>query len=222
MQTYAHNYLREEIQVEQLVRNLDPFRKFLQVAAQMSGKIINYSKIATEVGASDRSVQTYFQILEETLIGSLLEPYHTSIRKRQRQAPKFYFFDTGVMRALDRTITVPLVSSTYAFGVAFEHFIVNELRKLSSYRRNDFAFSYLRTKDDAEIDLIVERPGAPTALVEIKSTQRITDNDVRTLQTLAADFKNANAYCLSLDPHRKRIGTVECLPWRDGLNTILG
>ena len=35
LRTYAQVYLKEEILVEQLVRNLDPFRLFLPIAAQM-------------------------------------------------------------------------------------------------------------------------------------------------------------------------------------------
>jgi len=116
------------------VRRLDPFRRFLVVAAQMSGQIVNFSKIAREVGASTPPIQSYFEILEDTLIGFLLEPFHESVRKRQRGNPKFYLFDTGVQRALNHTLTVELRPQTHAFGLAFEHFVINEINR-ARYRR---------------------------------------------------------------------------------------
>jgi len=217
LRSYAHTYLQEEITQEQIVRRLDPFRRFLVVAAQMSGQIINFSKIAREIGSSSVTVQSYFQILEDTLIGMLVEPFHESVRQRQRGNPKFYFFDTGVQRALNNTLQVALVPQTYAFGVAFEHFIVNEIQRLQSYGKKDFRISYLRTKDGVEIDLIVERPGMKRALIEIKSTERITDEDIRSLILLGKDVANSEAFCLSRDPMARRIDAVTCLPWQEGL-----
>lgn len=220
LRTYAHTYLKEEITAEQVVRRLDPFRRFLVVAAQMSGQIINYSKIAREVGASTPTVQTYFQILDDTLVGFLLEPFHESIRKRQLGNPKFYFFDSGVQRALNNTLTVELKPQTYAFGAAFEHFVINEINRLQSYAKKDYRFSYLRTKDGVEIDLIIERPGLKRALVEIKSTARVAEDDVRALQQLGNDVPNSEAFCLSLDPTPKKIGAVACFPWLAGLEEL--
>jgi predicted AAA+ superfamily ATPase len=222
LQTYAHTYIKEEIQAEQVVRKLEPFRRFLSVIAQSNGTIVSYANIARDVGTSDVTVHTYFQILEDTLLGFLLEPYHQSIRKRQRENPKFFLFDTGVQRALSRTLDIPLTPQTYAFGKAFEHLVVCEIIRLASYRRNDFTFSYLRTKDDAEIDLIIERPGMPTAIIEIKSTDKVDDDDVASLRRFLPDFPGAKALCLSLDQNPKVLHGIECVYWTQGIREILG
>jgi len=220
LRTYTYTYLQEEITQEQVLRRLDPFRRFLPVAAQMSGQIINFSKIAAEVGTTVVTVQSYFRILEDTLIGFLLDPFHESIRKRQRENPKFYFFDTGVQRALENTLQVELRPRTYAFGNAFEHFVINEIMRLASYQKKDYRFSYLRTKDGVEIDLIVERPGLKRALVEIKSTQRVAEDDVRALKQLAPDISRSESFCLSLDPTPKKISGISCYPWLQGLGEL--
>ena len=89
LRAYALTYVQEEIRAEQIVRRLDPFRQFLEVAAQSSSRIVNYSKIADDVGVDTKTVQSYFSILEDTLLGSLLPSYHGSVRKRQRANPKF-------------------------------------------------------------------------------------------------------------------------------------
>lgn len=133
LESYALTYLKEEIQAEQVIRRIDPFRQFLQVAAQMNGKIINYRKIARDVGVDSTTVQNYFSILEDTLIGFYLPSYSKSIRKRQREAPKFYLFDPGIVRALSKNLDVKLKPGNYAYGDAFEHFVILEIFKLISY-----------------------------------------------------------------------------------------
>jgi predicted AAA+ superfamily ATPase len=217
LRAYSNTYLKEEIQAEQIVRKIPPFRAFLEVAAQSAGKIVNYSNIARDIDSDPVSVQSYFEILEDTLLGFQLKPFHESIRKRQRKNPKFFFFDLGVQRALSRMLTTQLVPKTSAFGNAFEQFLITEIHRLSSYRANDWAFFYLRTKDDAEVDLIIDRPGMPAAWIEIKSSDRIDESDVSSFQRLVRDARNAEAFCLSLDPVAKKIGSVQCLPWSTGL-----
>ena len=220
LRSYAHSYLKEEIQQEQLVRMLDPFHRFLLVAAQMNGQILNYAAISRDCGASEKSVKEYFSILEDTLLGFLLPPFHESIRKQQRENPKFYFFDGGVQRALSQTLRVAIEPQTYAFGRAFEAFIINEINRRQSYQELDYSLSYLRTKDDAEIDLILERPGLPRALIEIKSAAVVHENDLTSLKRFARDFQNAEAFCLCMDPHPKKYGQVSVLPWQLGFKEL--
>ncbi|MFH1726804.1 MAG: ATP-binding protein [Pseudomonadota bacterium] len=221
LRAYALTYLKEEIKEEQLVRKLDPFRRFLDVAAQMNGEIINFSNIAKDVGTDVKTVQSYFEILEDTLIGHLLEPFSKSIRKRQRSNPKFYFFDNGVKRALDRTLTLDLAPKTFEYGIAFEQFIINEMFRLNSYESRDWKFSYLRTKDDAEIDLIIERPGKPIALIEIKSTEKVDERHIRNLVSFNKDIENSQAFCISKDPVNKKIMNVDCIFWKDCFEKIM-
>jgi len=217
LRTYALTYLKEEIAAEQIVRRLDPFRQFLEVAAQSNGMIVNHANIARDVGVDPKTVISYFSILEDTLVGFLLPAYHRSVRKQQRANPKFYLFDTGVKRSLDRTLQVPLNTGTYEYGRAFEHFIVTQIAHLSRYRYPDWRLSYLRTGSGAGIDLVIERPGLPEAVIEIKSTQRVDDRDVRGLARFTGDFKNAAALCISRDPTRMAMDGVLCVHWRDAL-----
>ena len=220
LRAYALTYLKEEVWGEHFVRRLDPFRRFLDIAAQVNGDIVNTTNIARDVGADVKTVQAYFQILEDTLVGFLLEPFATSVRKRQAHAPKFYFFDTGVTRALRRLLTIALRPGTYDYGRAFEHFVIVEALRRAAYRQNDYVFSYLRTKDGAEIDLVVERPGRPPALVEIKSSERVDARDTRVLEPFLRDMPGAEGFCFSRDPIPKQIGNVRALPWSDGLREL--
>ncbi|UCF97989.1 MAG: ATP-binding protein [Spirochaetaceae bacterium] len=220
LRAYSLTYLKEEVWAEHLIRKLDPFRRFLEIAAQSNGEIINYSNIAADVGADHKTVASYFEILEDTLLGFVLEPFHHSLRKRQLKSPKFFFFDPGVVRALTRMLTVALKSKTYAYGRAFEHFVIVEIIRLSSYHQKDFRFSYLNTKDGVEIDLIVERPGQRTALIEIKSTTQVSERDIRQLARFKKDLPFSEAFCLSQDPVKKQINGVLALPWEEGIKAL--
>ena len=220
LKAYALTYLKEEIWAEHIVRELDPFRRFLPVAAQANGTILNYSKIARDVGVDYKTIQSYFGILEDTLLGFFIEPYHRSVRKQQHQAPKFYFFDTGVKRALENTLDIPLKEKSYFFGNAFEHWLITEMYRLNRYTKKDYRFSYLRTKDQAEIDLIIERPGKNPVLIEIKSTDRPDPLEAKKLECFLDNFKGAEAYILCRTEQMQQMGRVLSLPWAEGIERI--
>ena len=220
LRAYALTYLREEIVAEQIVRRLDPFRQFLEVAAQCNGMIVNHANIARDVGADPKTVASYFSILEDTLVGFLLPSFHRSIRKQQRTNPKFYYFDPGVKRSLDRTLDVPLHSGTYEYGRAFEHFVITQILHLSRYRYPDWRLSYLQTGAGVEIDLVIERPGMPVALIEIKSSERVDERDARNLTRFTGDFDNPLALCISRDPTRMRIGDAFCMHWLEAIREL--
>lgn len=220
LRAYGLTYVKTEIQEEQWVKKIEPFRKFLPIAAQMNGKPLNYSSVARDVGVDTTTVQSYYEILEDTLLGFHLPAFHLSVRKQQRQAPKFYFFDTGVKRALAKQLNLQLVPQTYEYGFAFEHWLICEMFRLNDYFKKDFEFSYLLTKDHAEIDCIVRRPGKPLALVEIKSSEAVTERDVRHLERLSRDLPKSESYLLSLDQETKKFGSIWALPWDKGLKEL--
>lgn len=221
LNAYVGTYLEKEIQQEQWVKNLEPFRKFLAIAAQMNGRIVNKSKVAGEIGVKDTTIANYFEILEDTLIGFMLPAFHQSVRKAQRASPKFYFIDPGMKRALDRTLTVELLPQTFAWGDAFEHWVILEFKKNISYSRLDWDLSFFRTKDDVEIDLIVDRPGMKRLLIEIKSKERVVESDAKALETLGTDIDNkAEKWLLSCDPIEQKIGKTRAIHWQKGLQEI--
>ncbi len=221
LQSYVDTYLKEEIIVEQIIRNLPPFRRFLNVAAQMSGKILNYSKVASDCQTDPSNVRNYYQILEETLVGFYLEPFHQSIRKRQGQSPKFYFVDSGIARALAGHLDLPLRPQTSLYGEVFEAFVINQIRTHLEYSFKQYQLSFLKTKDGAEIDLIVERAGKPTFLIEIKSASVVREEEVRNLKNFSKDIASSTPLCLYNGTAAICFGEVECVPWQEGIKRIV-
>lgn len=220
LRTYTQTYLKEEILIEQLIRNLDPFRLFLPIAAQMNTQAINYSNIAKDTGVDYKTIQNYYQILVDTNLGFFLEPFNRSVRKVQKQSPKFYIFDMGVKRALQRMLNVPLLPQTSDYGEAFESWFVNECLRLNHYYELDYEFSYLRTKDDVEVDLIIDRPGKSQILVEIKSATSIDTRHVKNLIHFKKDFPDSEFICASGIKQAQIINGILVLPWQEALNRI--
>ena len=218
--SYVSTYLKEEILVEQIIRKIDPFRKFLEVAAQMNGKILNYAKIGNDSNVEQKSVARYFQILHDTLIGVFLEPYHHSIRKRQSQKAKFYFFDCGVTRALQNNLKIALTDQTFQYGDLFEQFVILEIMRLNDYYEKRFKFSYLVTKDGVEIDLIIERPGERIVLIEIKSSAENNTNHAKHLKLLEPEFKKPEMYVINNAAKPALIDGVNYVNWSSGIKQL--
>lgn len=220
LKAYGETYLKEEILIEQLIRNLPPFRKFLALAAAQDTEIVSYSSIARDILVDPKIVKNYYSILQDTLLGFLLEPYHTSLRKRQKNSPKFYWFDVGVRRALTGNIDYEINPGSFEFGSLFESFLVNEIHRLLIYSEKSHNLSFIRIDENLEIDLIIERPGLPTYLIEIKSTDRVNESHVKSLAKYCPEIKNSVPVLLSRDKVSKTIGRVHCFEWQQGLKEI--
>lgn len=220
LESYCHTYLKEEILTEQLIRKLVPFRRFLEVASQSCGEVINYSKIAEDAKIDDKTAKSYFEILEDTLLGFSLPSYSRSVRKQLSLAPKFYLFDNGVTRALSKTLHIPLEMGQSNYGTAFEQFLINEIHRLNHYCRDKYHLSYVRTKDGQEIDLVLERAGEPTILIEIKSTSTVQTRHLKHLNNIAKDFENCTKLCLSQEAVARKEGDILIMPWQQGLQQL--
>ena len=220
LKAYADTYLKEEILIEQLIRKLPPFRKFLEISAKQDTDLVSYSNIGRDILSDAKVVKNYYTILEDTLLGFFLQPYHTSLRKRQKKSPKFYWFDCGVRRVLSGNLDYEITPKSYEYGSLFESFVVNEIFRLLTYQEKSFDLSFIRLDDDIEVDLILERAGLPSCLIEIKSTDRINESHLKSINTVKSLIKNSKAYVFSNDSIPKLIGDVTCLHWSEGLKEI--
>lgn len=206
LRSYASLYLEEEIRKEAVVRSLPPFARFLPLAAFESGTSPNSSKLAKEVGVSHTTIHEYYQILEDSLIVHRLSPWAKS-RSAILHRPRYYFFDLGVRNAAagvghDQGLW------TLQRGTLFEHHVILE----ALARRGDAKFSYWRTKNHQEVDLVAEVGGKVIA-VEIKATAQPGDRDFAGLAAFREEEKCDAAYlvCQVERPQRFKHGTA--IPW---------
>jgi uncharacterized protein len=220
LRAYTETYLREEIQQEALVRNMGGFVRFLDLAADENGRIINYSALSRQCGVSYQTVKEFFVILQDTLVGTLLEPYAGSARRRLVAHPKFYFFDTGVSRALAGRLDVELAPRSREYGEMFEHFFILEAMRSAGYRESGDKFFFYRNSNGAEADLIVCKPDGRMWAVEIKSSDAPASADLSGLRSFAGIEPKAKLICACTAPRPMRVDGVEILPWQQALQAI--
>jgi len=171
LRAYVDNYLREEIEAEATTRNLAAFFKFLPLVAESSGKQLNFSKMARICLTAPNTIKSYFKILEDTLVGRFLYPFAGSSRQQLAKHPKFYLFDTGVLRTILGRENSRLQISTYEYGDLFESWVINEIWRLNSYYRKNLNTSFFRLNSGAEIDLVIQTHDHRVYGIEIKSSE---------------------------------------------------
>ena len=217
---YIDVYLKEEIKEEALVRNLDAFQRFLEVAALTDGEIINNNNIAQECGVHATTVSSYFDILEDTLIGYRIPAYTKVMKRRLVQAPRFYYFDVGVTNYLLHR--KELIRGGADYGHAFEHLVVQELVAYMHYRHCEEKLSYWRTYTGVEVDIIV---GDARIAIEIKSTEEVQNRHIKNLKAFAEEHPDSKLMIVSLDVFTRQMGKIECIYvmdffhrlWTDGI-----
>ncbi|MCR5849089.1 MAG: DUF4143 domain-containing protein [Bacteroidaceae bacterium] len=217
---YIDIYLKEEIKEEALVRNLDAFHRFLEVAALTDGEIINNNNIAQDCGVHATTVSAYFDILVDTLIGYRIPAYTKVMKRRLVQAPRFYYFDIGVANHLLHR--KELVRGTTDYGHAFEHLVIQELVAYLHYTHSDETLSYWRTYTGIEVDAII---GNARVAIEIKSAEEIQNKHLKNLKIFSEEHPESRLMVVSLDVFSRRIGNIECLYvleffrllWKEGL-----
>jgi len=209
---YAQTYLREEIQAEAVVRNLGGFGRFLDVAAAQCGDILNYTAVGRDASLATRTVQEYYQILEDTLIGFRLDAWRRSPRARLVAHPRFYLFDTGVTNALNQRLTAGLDAATR--GRLFEQWAVLECARMVDYLNVEVNLYYWRTNQGAEVDLLMERHGRLILALEIKAKKRVVSADLSGLRSFADAHPRVPCVVLALVPEEYRVGDARVLPYR--------
>ena len=173
---YVNTYLKEELQAEGLIRNVPPFVRFLAVAGQINGQVLNVQNISREAAVARSTVDTYFAVLNDTLVGHTLPAWRPGLKVREAAQPKFYWFDPGVARAAAGLLRDPV--DRLWQGTALETLLYHELRVYNEVSRKHRQISYYRTPAGVEIDFVIEtarrRPGKPprVVVIEIKRAER--------------------------------------------------
>ena len=213
LRAYTQIYLKEEIQAEGIVRNLGGFARFFDLAASQSGELVSFSAIARECHLPVRTVQSYYEILEDTLIGVRLLAWQKSLRKRLVAHPKVYFFDTGVTNAVNRQLAEapgPLVK-----GRLFEQWVILETYRQLQYQGSEAQMFFWRTNHGAEVDLLIEKHGQIKGAYEIKCKTHVTGADISGLRAFKEEYPKVPCRVVSRVKNAYKIEDVLIMPWSD-------
>lgn len=210
LSAYVDIYIREEIKEEALVRNLKAFQRFLETAAICDGEMINCNNIAQDCGVSATTVNSYFDILEDTLIGYRIQAYTKTVQRKLVQAPRFYYFDVGVANHLMHR--QGLKRGTPEYGHAFEHLVIQEIIAYLGYTHSDEKLTFWRTYTGLEVDVVL---GDAKVAIEIKSAEEVMTKHLKGLKAFGEEYPESRRIIVSLDIFNRRMGEIECLYVKD-------
>ncbi|RZB34722.1 MAG: hypothetical protein SRB1_00490 [Desulfobacteraceae bacterium Eth-SRB1] len=209
LRAYVADYLKEEIAAEAVIQNIPAFAEFLRVAALTSGELLNYTNVGRETGVSAKVVRSYFQILEDTLLGFRIQPWRKVKNRRLIETEKFYLFDVGVANYLAHRS--PRIG-TPEFGNSFEHYILMELKAYQAYRNPELDIRYWRTSTGFEVDFIL---GDMNVAIEVKGARRVHSTHTKGLRALLEEHTVKRAVIVSLEKQSRKLdSSIEVLPWQ--------
>ncbi|MBR3222435.1 MAG: ATP-binding protein [Kiritimatiellae bacterium] len=215
LKTYLDLYLEEEITTEGVIRNLDSFSRFLQVASFSHGSVLSASSIARESGIKRSTIDSYFDVLEEMLVASRLPVFNKRAKRQLIGHDKFYFFDTGVFRSLRPK--GPLDNPNEIDGVSLEGLVYQQLKAWNDYLVEPNSLYFWRTKNGVEVDFVVYGENTFFAL-EVKNSCYAERKDAQSLESFVSDYPEAQALLLyrggqvqQVSPHVKVMPVEEFL-----------
>lgn len=209
LKAYVGLYLREEVQIEGLVRNLGSFSRFLEAIAFSHASTLNIADVARDCQVSRKTVEGYIAILEDLLLAFRLPVFAKRARRHLASHPKFYWFDAGVYRSVRPA--GPLDRPTEIAGAALEGLVAQHLRAWIDYSEASLALSYWRTKSGSEVDFVVYGSTGFDA-IEVQNSRSIRPKDLNGLRAFREDYPEARARLLYRGHETLEVDGIRCLP----------
>jgi len=214
LEAYVQNYLTQEVRAEALVKDLAPFTRFLEVAALANGQVTNVAAVSRDAAVARPTVQGYFEILIDTLIGVWLPAWRPRAKVKEVGHPKFHFFDPGVVRAITGRVRDPL--SDPERGTLLETYVLHELRAWINVSACGGQLSYWRTPSGSEVDFVWTR-AARACGIEVKASRRWRREDGTALKQMVDEGVVRGGFGVYLGDAPLKDGPIEVLPLRDFL-----
>ena len=217
LRAYTQDYMKEEIFDEGLTRNIPAFSRFFDAMGYSHGELTNYSNIARECGVDAKTVKEYYQILSDTCMGTLLEPFK---RRQERQVirrmPKFYLFDVGVAGSITKQ---PIYEEKgEMFGKAFEHFLLMEMLAHRSYKELNYDIHFWKTKSGLEVDFVL---GRGEVAIEIKGTSCVDHKELRPLKAFIEEYAPRKALVVCNEKEERLVNEqIRIMPWKTFLKDL--
>lgn len=209
LSAYNGLYLREEVQMEGLVRNIGSFARFLEAMSYSHGSVLNLASVARDCQVNRKTAEGYLEILEDLLLGFRLDVFTKRAKRELASHPKFYYFDTGVFRA--NRPTGPLDSDAEIDGAALEGLVAQHLRAWCAYSEGRHELYYWQTRSQVEVDFVIYGVAGLYA-IEVKNSTRVRVEDLRALGGFGEDYPQSQRYLLYRGKERIKHGDVLCVP----------
>lgn len=213
--SYVDSYLDEEIRMEALVRQVGTFSRFLELAAIESGKIVNFSAIAQNLGLASKTIQSHYEILCDSLICERIEPLTKSqTRKKLTKSCKFLFFDLGVQRICTKE-SASFTSTRY--GELFEDWVGLEImRNIRSHFPHLLHLYFWRDHDGPEVDWVIAS-GNAFIPIEVKWAETPHASDAKHLKIFLNEYPcPKGGYIICRTPRKYYMDDqIQAISWKE-------
>lgn len=209
LKAYHGLYLREEVQMEALVRNISNFSRFLETVSFSHASVLNISNIARECEIGRKTVGGYIDILKDLLLIFEITVFSKRAKRQLAEHSKLYFFDTGVFLSLRPR--GPLDRVEELGGMALEGLVAQHLRAWISYRGKKNGLYYWRTRSGVEVDFVLYGEDGLSAF-EVKNTSKIYSEHLRPLKSFKEDYPEANTMLLYRGNEVLKKENILCIP----------
>ena len=217
LNSYAALYLKEEVQMEGMTRNVGNFARFLEAISFSQGAVLNTAEVARTCQVSRRVVESYLSILEDLLLAFRLPVFTKRAKRHLTQHPKFYYFDTGVFRSLRPS--GPLDMPEQISGGALEGLVAQHLRAFCAYNKDGYQMYFWRTKSKNEVDFVLYGPQGLVA-IEVKRTTQVRNADTSGLKAFKQDYPQARLLLLYNGEESLQVGDVRYVPCESWLRNL--
>ncbi len=222
LSSYIKTYLREEVLQEGITRSIASFSRFLEVASFSQAGAVNSTEIAREVGIDRKTVEGYFQITEDLLVGARIPPFTRRAKRRLVTGDKFFFFDAGIYRTL-RPVG-PLDTPEEINDAALETLLLQEITALNDYFGLDLTIYYWKTSLGAEVDFVIYGKNTFIA-IEVKRSHRVKNDLMTGLKLFKADYPQAKCFLACGVDSKEYHNGIEVRPFEEfivNLPVVLG
>jgi uncharacterized protein len=209
LKTYIALCIREEVQMEGLVRNIGNFSRFLEAISFSHASLINISNISRECEVERKVVSAYVTILNDLLLSFELPVFTKRAKRKTIVHSKFYLFDAGVFRSLRPR--GPLDKPEEIEGSALEGLVAQHLFAWKSYRNRQEQLFFWRTRKGLEVDFILYGPDCFFA-IEVKNSNTVRPEDLRSLKTFLSDYPESTCVLLNRGKERLKRNGIYCIP----------
>ncbi|KRB24259.1 ATP-binding protein [Mesorhizobium sp. Root172] len=184
LEDYVAQILDRDVRDIANIDQLDRLPRLLQVLAEHAGQLVNHSSFGAALGLSSVTAQKYVAILERLFLVRTLAPWSSNRLSRLIKTPKLHFLDSGLLATLREDDEETFRNNRSRFGVLLESFVVAELLKLASWSERRMSFSHYRTKDQDEVDIVIEDRRGRVIGIEVKASATVRPQDFRGLRQL--------------------------------------
>lgn len=184
--SYIKAIVERDVKDISSIEKLVEMPRLLEVLAQQSGKLTNFTQIGGQLNLDTKTAQKYVGLLETLFLVHQLRPWHSNTLSRIVKTPKIHFIDSGLLACLNRVTMESIEKDKSSFGALLETWVYSELLKMCTLANEPWNIYYYRDKDLVEVDFILENHARKIIGIEVKASQTILNQDFRGLRKLAS------------------------------------